>query len=262
MERDAAVRFLRDECIFDPPLSEQDAENLWRPYREAVQNLPVREARAPERLPLDNPEREAAQRFLQEHHRRGATNILDVIKVDPFRLVVHQHQVVLDRAQDYADSLRTSAGWIAQSLPTRVPAQSQVQIQARPNTMDIRIPHAEFVFAFDPRGGFQIQELARHVTVTAFEERIMLWAGYHRSYARIATTAPDAIDRSLLVVLTTDGTFAVAPDSPNQGLRDTLCGLRPPLFSDFFDERFFMRVQLLKKRFELRVRAKVVPINE
>ena len=85
--------------------------------------------------------------------------------------------------------------------------------------------------------GFGIQEFMKNATVNRFDGRLWLWSGYHRSYARIANMAPDAIDRSLLVVRTTDGDFLVASNSPNQGLRDMLRGRRPALFRDFFDER-------------------------
>lgn len=61
--------------------------------------------------------------------------------------------------------------------------------------------------------------------------------------------APDAIERSVLVVDTTDGEFLVSPSSPNQGVRAVCCGLRPPLFADFFDDRFFIQLPLKRKRF-------------
>ncbi len=128
--------------------------------------------------------------------------------------------------------------------------------------MDIRVPHMEFCFVFIPKEGFQIQELARHVSVTAYGDRMILWAGYHRSYARMTSANPEAIERSLLAVLTTDADFVLSPDSPNHGLRAMVRGLRPPLFADFLDERFFMDVRLRKKRFELQIRANIVAIDE
>lgn len=74
--------------------------------------------------------------------------------------------------------------------------------------------------------------------------------------------APDAIDRSLVVALTADGNFKVSPASPNHGEREMLTGARPPLFGDFFDERFFIKVKLRKKRFELQIRGQIVAIDE
>jgi hypothetical protein len=91
---------------------------------------------------------------------------------------------------------------------------------------------------------------------------MMLWAGYHRSYARMLSIAPDAMDRSLVVALTKDADLKVSTGSPNHGERKILTGPRPPLFGDFFDARFFMNVKLRKRRFELRVRAELVPVDE
>jgi hypothetical protein len=90
---------------------------------------------------------------------------------------------------------------------------------------------------------------------------MMLWAGYHRSYARMVSMAPEAIDRSLVVALTEDGNFKVSPASPNHGEREMLTGGRPPLFSDFFAEGFFMKVKLRKKRFELQIRAQITALD-
>jgi hypothetical protein len=134
-------------------------------------------------------------------------------------------------------------------------------MRTSPNAVDALVPHGEFMFAFNPAAGFGIQEFMKNATVNRFDGRLWLWSGYHRSYARIANMAPDAIDRSLLVVRTTDGDFLVESNSPNQGLREMLRGRRPALFRDFFDERLFMRVRLRKKRFELQIRAQVVGIN-
>jgi hypothetical protein len=89
-----------------------------------------------------------------------------------------------------------------------------------------------------------------------------LFAGYHRSYARIASAKPDGSDRSLLVALTTDGDFLVSPHSPNQGVRAMLCGLRPSLLSDFFDDDFFITVNLKRKRYVLQIRANCVPVDD
>jgi len=131
------------------------------------------------------------------------------------------------------------------------------------NAMDVDVPHGEFAFAFNQgTSQFYIMELARHISVTAFQDRMLLWAGYHRSYAFIANTNPEGIERSLLVALTTDADFLVSAQSPNQGLRAMVCGLRPPLFRDFFDDALFMEVNLKRKRFVLQVRALCVGVND
>lgn len=75
-------------------------------------------------------------------------------------------------------------------------------------------------------------------------------------------TADEAIGRSLLMVLTTDADFLVSAASPNQGLRDMICGARPPFFADFFNDTFAMTIKLRKRRYELQVRAQVVALDE
>jgi hypothetical protein len=93
LERDAAVKFLVNECIFDAPLSEAEAERIWEPWRATVEALPERPALAPERLPIDSfHAREVRKEFLNRY--KGAKNILDVIRIDPMRLVVHQLWVI------------------------------------------------------------------------------------------------------------------------------------------------------------------------
>jgi hypothetical protein len=126
-----------------------------------------------------------------------------------------------------------------------------------PNGWDFSLPHGEFMLAFNGQV-FGIVQGAPHVSVSAAERRTVLWAGYHRCYARVATVNPTAMDRSVLAALTDEGTLAVAT---NQALRDLVLAERPPLLSDFFDECFFMEVQLRPKRYELQIRVKVAQIN-
>ena len=258
LERDAAVKFLVNECVFDAPLSEAEAERIWEPWRVTVEALPERLALAPERLPIDSfHAREVRKEFLNRY--KGAKNILDVIRIDPMGLVVHQLWVITDRSGIYRTRVETRRGWLEHALLCNDRnALPTLNMRAGANWIDIEIPHAEFILTADQRRGIHIQQLAGHVNVTEFGGRMMLWAGYHRSYARMLSIAPDAMDRSLLVTLTTDG----IPGSPNQGERTILTVPRPPLFGDFFDARFFMNVKFRKRRFELRVRAQIVPVDE
>jgi hypothetical protein len=207
-------------------------------------------------LPLSASETSARQHFLNTH---VAPNIKDVIKIDPSGLIAHQLLVVEERAIGYQTAVSTMQGWINQTLAAQQQPH-QIQLRFGMNAMDVDVPHAEFVVVF-ANGTYQVQELARFVSVTAFDQRMLLHAGYHRSYARMSGIAPDAIDRSVLVVVVTDGEFLVSPSSPNQGVRAMCCGLRPPLFADFFDDGFFMRVPLKRKRFTLQVRGQMVPVD-
>jgi hypothetical protein len=262
MERDQAVKFLMEDCQFDPPITKERASERWEEFHSRVIALPVRDATSPARQPITNfHENEAKKEFLRRF--KGAPNILDVIKIEPGNLVVHQLIVVTERSRRYQSKIQDSSGWIKECLLADHADQNpQLQIQAGINFVNAQLPHAEFAFSFVPGLGFQIQQMARHVTVTEFGDRTLLWAGYHRSFARMVSIAPDAIDRSLVVALTTDGAFKVSPASPNHGEREMLTGDRPPFFGDFFDPRFFISVPLLKKRFELQIRAQIVSIND
>ncbi len=262
MERDAATRYLRDECVFDPPMTEEQAKNLWAQYRNAVEALPERDIRAPGRLLLSDAEAEGCGRFLAFHRQRGRLSpILDVVKVNPMGLVAWQNYVVLDRAQAYMEHADARTWGVRTCLALPGPG-GNIRLRCGLNNVTAEIPHSEFCFTYVPNSGFQIMEHARHVSITAFHDRMLLFSGYHRSYARMASANPEGRERSLLAALTTDGEFLVSPDSPNQGLRAMLYGPRPPLFADFFDERFFIRVKLRKRRFELRIQAQVMAIDE
>jgi hypothetical protein len=260
MERDQAVNFLQTDCVFPVPLIEEEAHELWRVRNERVQALPERPANAPTELPLDAREQAEADAFMRAMGQ--APNVKRVIKIDPHGLVAYQPVVVLDQVGKYQPHAVSAADYACKSLST-LANRANLQIQAGFNMANVAVPHGEFIFAFNGQAGqFQIQELARHISVTEFQSRMLLWSGYHRSYARIASAKPDGKDRSLLVALTTDGDSFVSPQSPNQGLRAMVCGLRPSLLGDFFDDTLFMAVNLKRKRFVLQIRAICVPVDD
>jgi len=264
MERDAAVRFLREDCLFDPQLTEQEAEDLWLPYRRSVEDLGKRAVKVPAQVSLKDFEMRRAAEFMRFFRGLGSHQIIEVIKIDPMSLIVHQLYVVMSRSDGYRASLSTSAAWINKCLVPALPPPRNVSIRAAINHHDVGVPHMEFGLTFDSQSGFRIAENPNYVTVCGFEggNRMLLWAGYHRSFARMVITADDAMERSLLMVLTTDADLLASANSPNQGLRDMICGERPPFFADFFDTRFFMTVPLRKKRYELQIRAQIVPIDD
>lgn len=262
MERDIALSYLCKDCVDLPPYSETEAESLWSEYRALVSALPARAAKSPERLNLTSEEKDAAEKFLAPHRAAGNSHIRDVIKVDPMGLVIHQLYMTLDKAREYMDHATARSWCMRECLTVRPNETKMLEGKFRRNAAEIEIPHREFAVNFQPGNTFGIEELGAHVSATEFGGRTLLWAGYHRAYARIASLKPDASDRSLLVVLSHDADHIVAPDSPDPNLRATLIGARPPLFADFFDDRLFLRVNLRKKRYELRIRASVEAVNE
>ncbi len=265
LDREEAVQFLRKDCIFDLPPTEDEAKEKWEGYHQRVDALQPRAAKAPEFLHLTNKEKQSAGRFLAEMYRNGIRNIRDVIKIDPTSLVVHQLVVILDKAREYQDRVTSIDGWIRDCLPTRL-TEHQLQVTFKQSgtnsSMDVSLPHGEFFFAQNPMtGAFQIVQGGRHVTVQSFDHRMLLTAGYHRTYARVSCAMPEANERPVLVALVRD----TLPSSQsalagNKRLSD-LRGLRPPLFADFLDDRLFMKVRLRKKRYALEVRARVVALD-
>ena len=260
-EKEAAINYLMNECVFDPPMTAEAAGKLWSDYRDKVMALPKRDCSAPARLSLSAAERKHADAFMDIYSRIPNGSVKDVVKINPLNLVTHQPHVLLHKAAEYSADATDAAHFARHSLAT-ARGLHQMQLHHALNTMDIAVPHGEFGFAFDPTtSSWCVIETARHISVTAYQDRMLLWAGYHRSYAFMDKENPEGIERSLLVALTTDADFLLSPESPNQGLRAIVCGLRPALFRDFFAGNLFMTVNLKRKRFVLQVRAQCVGVD-
>jgi len=116
------------------------------------------------------------------------------------------------------------------------------------------------VFEFHPQdGAFRIVQGGGFVSVVEIGGRLLLKAGYHRSFAfaRAVKNELDAKDRCVLVALTRTVPAQLLPGWPQPGLRTMVLGPRAPLFSDFFDDDFAMTVKLHKKRYEMHIRAEL-----
>jgi hypothetical protein len=254
-ERDAAIRFLTNECVTDPQITAAEAEAIWRPFHGRVQALAERPRQLPTEYPLTRPERDHAKTFARKA-KRVDPNFDRIIKVDLMELTVHQFMVLIERAtNEYGDRVCTGSGWRKRCLQLR-PPQRQIPLRKpTPNSVVWDIPHAEFHVAAVslPNGGRQLapSEWPKWVTVTPCDGRLMLWCGYHRSYARMANTndgEPDGAGaRSLPVVLVEKVTGPLAAPALERA-----AGLRPALFRDFFDDNLFFMVKLRRKRYELR----------
>src|SRR5947207_348197 len=104
LTRDDAVNFLQERCVFDPPLSVEQAEVMWAEKRAVVEALPPRAAVSPEKLEMTAAEREAGARFLAflRSTPAGLGAVRDVVKINPTGLVIRQFDVNLDRANLHA----------------------------------------------------------------------------------------------------------------------------------------------------------------
>jgi hypothetical protein len=250
MERDEAVRTLHDDCFFDPPLSDETAEALWKPYRQRVEGLnrAIDPCKKIPRNKWSQTEKDVADSF-------EAAIGLKALKVCSDSLIVHQLSVVLDKVNAYKAQHGSHAKWIKDCLPTTNP-EKPIRINSDPVTRDfvVELPHGECMLGLQPDGNFRVVQGGRHITVSEIAGRLVLTAGYHRSYG-LASIAPEGIERSMLVAFA-----STAPLSPSQAT--LVSGLRPPLFRDFFDEDFFITVKLRRKRYEMRVSAHLVAVED
>lgn len=270
MEREQAIMLLQTLCHFDPPLSDKQAEEVWQGFRTRAASLPERNPTIPPDLPFTPAEHQHAQKFLAFLQQVGARDIQKVLKLDPMKLVVHQYIIVTERSEGYRLKCNDPNAWIEEILPTKL-TFPQVTVnfgqQGFNTSADIDLPHGEFIFGPQPNGTFGPVQMLRHITVMNLGQRMLLWAGYHRSYAHVLSTTPSAAERSALVALTSN-TLApppnqatgVTPTGADAGLR--LFDRRPALFADFFTDGLFMKVKLHKKRYQLQVRSQLVALDD
>lgn len=267
--REDAIRFLRTDCCFDTPLSEEDAERLWRPYRDRTEALAERAAPAPARIALSHDERQHAQRFMAFLRTLGPTDIQEVIKVDLRQLVAHQYHVLTEKSETYRNQIASANGWFQEALPCRQLPPPMVRVSFAQNGLNTSanydVPHGEFAFLPDQNGLFAPRQLQRHVTTMMNGNRLWLWAGYHRAFARIFATSPAAAVPSAVVALTRN--TLTPPNQPAGAAAGVVVdigpfGRRPALLGDFLDPDLFIDVNLRRKRFQVQMRSCCVPIDD
>jgi hypothetical protein len=255
MDRDVAIAYLRDQCLFEPPLDQQQAEAIWVQYYDRVQALQIRNVKPPTRFSIPPGDKGHTTDFLKRH--RGP-EVTDVIKINPLELVIYQLYVVTDRANDHH---KQTGAWTRKTLVIDRPSVS-LPLKVEGDTLKLALPHAEHMIGIQPDGAFRIQQGGGFVSVADMGGgRLVLKAGYHRSFAfaRATMKEPDAKDRCELVALTSTLPPELCANFPtHQGLRTTVFGSRPPLFSDFFDSDLAMSVKLRKKRWEAHIRITAI----
>ena len=253
MERDEALLWLCKNCCFDHELTDQEAEEIWAPYRERMLALPERVYQAPQRLPIPQAQRHLTNQFLA---RFRGPEVLDVININPLELIAYQKYVVTDRCDHHAVQPGT---WARKFLVIDRPAPN-LPGRMENGVIKFNLPHSEHLILFQPDGAFRIQQADGYVSVAEVGGRLFLKAGYHRSVALAAAAMnePDASETRALVALTRSLPPELAPNCPNQGLRTMVLGARAPLLRDFFDEDLAMEVKLRKKRWEAHIQITVV----
>jgi hypothetical protein len=258
MEKDDALRWLMNDCWFDPPLLTEGAEQMWKKYREVVEGLPERKPAPPPGYPIPLSRQSIVKNFL---NRVRGPEVRNVINIDPRKLGVYQLYVVADRADHHAKQLGGKE-WAECCLQLERPG-SQLPIALEEGKIKVRLPHAEHLFVLN-NGKFEIQQAGGFISVCDVDGRMILKAGYHRSFAfsRFLTNEPEAKEKSLLVAVTATVPAEIRADCPTQGLRTTVLGSRAPVLEDFLDESLAMSVKLRKKRYEMHITTAVIPVNE
>jgi hypothetical protein len=253
MEKDEALLWLRKNCWFDPELTDQQAEELWTPYRDRMLALPERNYQPVQRLAIPQAQRQLVNQFLA---RFRGPEVLDVININPLDLVIYQKYVVTDRCDHHATQ---SGAWARKFLVIDRPI-ANLPGRMEDGIIKFNLPHAEHLIAFQPDGAFRIQQGDGYVSVIEISGRLILKAGYHRSVALAAAAInePDASETHALVALTRSLPPELAPNCPSQGLRATVLGTRAPVLRDFFDRDLAMEVKLRKKRWEAHLQITAV----
>ncbi len=284
MEKQQAIRFLTEDCLFEPALSAGSAESLWLQSRERAASIPERACSAPQEVPLTPAEIDHAEKFLQYLSDLGMNGV-KVIKVDPMQLVVVQYSIAVERAATYVGGSETDANWTATSLPLSSGSPPLEMTFTRRNLdtdIVIDLPHAEYIFGVNMgtavdgatglnglrQGSFGPKELMGHVSTLRVNGRLAVGKGYHRLYARIAATEGRMPDR-LSVVALEPGTMTAPAPQPNEegaAIEESATGLnvfgsRPALLADFFTEGLVTQVYLRRKRYQLQISSRWVAVD-
>lgn len=190
--------------------------------------------------------------------RHRGPEVIDVINVDPMCLVVGQLFVVTERADAHEID---ATSWAEKTLVIDRPVTT-MPLRSEDEALKINLPHAEYMVGVQPDGAFRFIQLAGFVSVVNIGGRMLLKSGFHRSFAfsRAVMNEPEAKDRCELAAVTVSVPPGLLPTSPNQGLRRTVLGSKPPLFADFFDGDLARSVRLRKKRWEAHI--KIVAVDD
>jgi hypothetical protein len=250
MNKKEALHFLVEEAV--PPLTEEVAIELWESYREKVAALGNREYHKLANAPHNLKEKLAADKIIKASHKKGSHNIKGLIKVDPLDLVVHQLRIFEERSEPYLPLMSNPVMKVKVCLPP-LPGARQLPTRRVGSKMIIELPHGEFQISVGANKNIEIQEMAHHISISAFDGRLLLWAGYHRTYAvTLASQAnPEDIERLIPAVLTTDAEPLL--DARFSDKRDMVRGTCPALFRDFFNPDLCLAINLRKRRCQIEI---------
>src|SRR5579862_8899889 len=84
MDRDQALKFLLEDCLFSTSLTLRFAEELWEFHKAIVENLPSEESSPARKLPLSAADLKAARKFRSRHP--DAHHVVDFVRLNPMDL--------------------------------------------------------------------------------------------------------------------------------------------------------------------------------
>jgi len=259
MDRREALNAL-NACVFAKHLSNKRAAILWKHYRDKVAALEPRNlAPIVEQVPCGVEQAAIAAHMGRLNSGPNAQFQPRVIKVHPGDLVARQFQVVTERSSQYEQEMQDEQTRINHCLGVGLAFKGQL-IPRKINSKIVAYDLPHFEFTILPPGivngqiHCQFAEWDRHIAAfSTTGNRMVLWGGYHRTYALLCQLAGDASAGAPLITVTTgmpDVVNFLAKPSP---VRETVLGDRPALLRDFLDEELFIEVNLRKRRAQGRI---------
>ena len=254
MEQREAMDALK-ACVFNPPLNSKKKSAIWKHFRDKVTALAPRNITPIVEQPLTATETLIVQQHLaQLNASPKAAFHPTIIKIHPGDLIARQFHVVTERSHLYSQQMQDDLtrinhclgiglGCNGQQFPTRL-INSKI--------LAIDLPHFEFTLlpVGIVNGQIQCQAVEWDRYITAFrtdQGRMVLWGGYHRTYALLCQLAGDASGGAPLITVMTGMPDVVNFLTNPSFARDTVLGDRPALLRDFLDEELFIEVNLRKR---------------
>lgn len=258
MSRHEAMEAL-NSCVFNEHLSDKKAVALWKHYRDKVSALEPRIPAPLQEVALTATEQSAVEDHIRRINATPKGQFAPrVIKVHPGELIAKQFHVLTDRSEKYAQEMQNESNRINNCLGVGLQFNGQLVFRhVGRNRIDVDLPHPEYLVIPRQVGSqtqFEFQERDRYIlAVRTAGDRLLLWGGYHRTYALLCHMAGDAAGVAPLLTVMTGiaevESFLTRPSF----VRETVLGDRPALLRDFLDEELFITVNLRKRRARGRV---------
>ena len=258
MDRDQAIKFLMEDCVFRDPLTVSGAEEIWESRKAMVDEFARQEPHHLRKHPLSEADLKAARRFRSKHPE--AASVIDFAGLNPMDLIVHKLWVSTAIADRYRDHVSPDR-WLRTAL-VDPPADSGLKWRREGDAIVFDLPRSEYALMGPnaPDGSMRLAAPLDFVTVAFHAGRALLLSGYHRTFAA-AQYALNAANppRGLLFGVSN---YLELMGGMADDVLGMMMGLRPPVMADFFDPRFFLPVALRKRRYQLRIQCEVIEIDE